>query len=238
MSDGNITAQVDLFLDLYKQLEDELENRYRNARRRYASVIIEFSRDGESEIVRDKLEVCREVRNLLTHTANLKGEPVACPSGAVIEAMQEILDYVRKPPLALKYATKADQVMKAQIHQKVFRVMEVMEKNGFSHVPVMANGNMEGIFSIRTVFKHVLNGGKVNKESTLKDMERYLPFREHDENYAFVGKEASYLSVRKIFDKLPGKNQRVSAVFITETGREDGAMLGMLTPWDMMKEPY
>ena len=100
--------RADFFLDLYKQLEDELEDKYRNARRHFSSVVFEFAKDRESEPVRDKLDVCRQIRNLLAHTANLGGQPVAEPSWAVVEAMQEVLDFVRRPPLAIEFATRGD----------------------------------------------------------------------------------------------------------------------------------
>ena len=73
-------SRIDEFLDLYKQLVDVLEIKYRNARRHYSSVVFEFIKDDESAPVRDKLEICREIRNLLTHSANLEGEPVVEPS--------------------------------------------------------------------------------------------------------------------------------------------------------------
>ena len=69
-------SRIERFLDLYKQLEDELEDKYRNARRHYSSVVFEFIRDEDSAPVRDQLETCREIRNLLTHSANLGGEPL------------------------------------------------------------------------------------------------------------------------------------------------------------------
>ena len=134
MEGQEAARRIDGFLDLYKQLEDALEDKYRNARRHYSSVVYEFEKDYESAPVRDKLEVCREIRNLLTHTANLDGEPVVEPSQPVVDALQEVLDFVKQPPLALEFATKGDQVMKAHMHQKVLRLMEVMDKNGYSHI--------------------------------------------------------------------------------------------------------
>ena len=68
-------SRIERFLDLYKQLEDELEDKYRNARRHYSSVVFEFIRDEDSAPVRDQLETCREIRNLLTHSAN-EGSPL------------------------------------------------------------------------------------------------------------------------------------------------------------------
>ena len=111
-------SRIDVFLDLYKQLEDALEDKYRNARRHYSSVVFEFIKDTDSEPVRDKLEICREIRNLLTHSANLDGEPIVEPSAPVVAAMEEVLEFVRRPPLALEFATKGDQVMKAHMHQR------------------------------------------------------------------------------------------------------------------------
>ena len=48
-------SRIDEFLDLYKQLEDVLEIKYRNARRHYSSVVFEFIKDDESAPVLDKL---------------------------------------------------------------------------------------------------------------------------------------------------------------------------------------
>ena len=53
----------------------------------------------------------------------------------MVAAMEEVLDFVRKPPLALDYATKWDQVMKAHLHQKVLRLMEVMDKTAIPTFP-------------------------------------------------------------------------------------------------------
>ena len=150
--------RAQLFLDLYKQIEDELEDKYRNARRHYASVVFEFIKDYESAPVRDKLDVCRHIRNLMAHSANMDGEPVVEPSEPVVDALREVLDFVRRPPLALDYATRGERVLKVNARQKVLRVMEVMEKNGYSHVPVMKEERFYGVFSVGSVFRYLLKG--------------------------------------------------------------------------------
>lgn len=232
-------SRIERFLDLYKQLEDELEDKYRNARRHYSSVVFEFIRDEDSAPVRDQLETCREIRNLLTHSANLGGEPIVEPSAPVVAAMEEVLNFVRKPPLALDYATKWDQVMKAHLHQKVLRLMEVMDKNGYSHIPVLNDGEFYGVFSVGSVFQYILRtGGKgIKPETTVAELGRHIQVEAHMENYDFVPKDATYLSVRRKFEKVCGKNKRISVIFITENGKPSERVLGMLTPWDVLGEP-
>ncbi len=230
------STRVQIFLDLYKQLEDALEDKYKHARRKCSSVVFEFTKDTESAPIRDKLNVCRELRNLLTHNANLGGVPVAEPSGPLMDAMQEVLDFVRKPPLALEFATRGEQVMKATTQHKVMRVMDVMDKNGFSHIPVMNNGAFLGVFSSGVIMRYLLGsrGEGITPDTTIGDLRDYIAVEKHAENYEFVSKDTSYLTVRDMFEKVKGRNQRVSVIFITENGKQDQKLLGVLTPWDVL----
>jgi len=226
------------FLDLYKQLEEELEDKYTNARRRFSSVIYEFIKSSESEPVRDKLEVCREIRNLLSHNAKLGGEPIVSPSEPVVQALKEVIDFVRKPPLAIEYATKAESIIKATLDQKVLKVMRVMEKNGISHVPVLENGHFTGVFSIETVFQYILNAGKaISENTTVRDLSQHIPVHMHRDNYyAFIPENASFIQAKDHFKKKFGRNERTAVVFITKTGKQDEKLLGMITPFDVMEE--
>lgn len=230
--------RADFFLDLFKQLEDELEDKYRNARRHYSSVVFEFAKDRESEPVRDQLEICRQIRNLLAHSADMGGQPVVEPSWPVVEAMQQVLDFVRRPPLAIEYATRGERVLKVVPSQKVLRVMDVMDKNGYSHVPVMKDNRFIGVFSVGSVFRYVLRtGGKpLTPDTTIRDMRGYLAVEEHIENYEFVPYDATYITVKDKFEQVRAKNKRVSVIFITQDGRTDQPLLGMLTPWDVLGE--
>lgn len=231
--------RTDEFLDLYKQLEEALEEKYRNAKRHCSSVVMEFLRDSESEPFRDELDLCRELRNLLTHNADLGGEPILQPSQPVVDALRRVLEFITRPPLALDFATKADKIMKAGLNQNVLRLMHIMDENGYSHIPVMRDGQLFGVFSTGSVFLYQLHtGGRaITAQTTLKDMDRYLDVRVRMENYSFVSKNATYAEVRRIFERVKGKNKRVSAVFITENGHAGEKLLGMLTPVDVLGEP-
>lgn len=230
--------RIDVFLDLYKQAEEALEEKYQGERRRHSSIVMKFLKAEESEPVREKLDICREIRNLLTHNANLNGEPVAVPSASVVKAMEEALEFIKRPPLALEFATRGERLMKAELNQKVLKLMELMDQNGYSHIPVMREGRFFGVFSAGAVFRYQLRDRKaLTPETTLRELEKYLDIKEHMEHYEFVSRKETYLSVRKKFEKVKGKNQRVSVVFITETGRPGQRLLGMLTPWDVLGDP-
>ncbi len=234
--DGQEKSRAEEFLELYRQLEDALEKRYRNKKRSSSSVVMEFCREEESAPVREKLDLCREIRNLLTHNAAVKGEPVVEPSAPMLEALREALSYVRRPPLALDFAVRGKNIMTARLSQRVLPLMEQMWENGYSHIPVMREGGFCGVFSTGAVFRYQLDtGGKaIGRETVLRELGKYLVPGEHMENYVFLPKKATYISARKVFEKPGGKNCRVSAIFITETGNPGERLLGMLTPWDVL----
>ena len=226
------------FIDLYKQLEDELEVKYSREKRRYSSVIFEYINSEESAPVREALDLCREIRNLMTHNADIGGEPVVEPSAAVVEALREALAYVRRPPLAIDFATPSGKIRSATLSDRVLRVMADMEKNGFSHIPILDRTKFVGVFSISTVFSCVLHDPevKISAETTVRDLARMLPIERHVENFAFVSRNTTCMEARRLFERIKGRNQRLSVLFITEHGKRDERLLGMLTPWDLMKE--
>jgi predicted transcriptional regulator len=226
------------FLDLYKQLEDELEIKYSHSKRRYSSVIFEYINSEESTPIREKLDLCREIRNLMTHNADVGGVPVVEPSAPVVEALREALVYIRRPPLALDFATPSGKICSAGLSDGVLRVMADMEKRGLSHIPILERGKFIGVFSVSTVFSCVLHDPdvKITEKTTVRDLARLLPPENHIDNFAFVDRKITSLEARKMFEKIKSRNRRLSVLFITEHGRQEEALLGMLTPWDLMKE--
>lgn len=229
----------DEFIDLYKQLEDELEVKFSTAKqRRYSSVVFEYINHYESAPVRETLNLCREIRNLMTHNANLGGEPIVEPSEPVVEALREALDYVCRPPLALDFATKGSSIRCARLSSRVLNLMESMDKSGFSHIPVIEKEKFLGVFSVSTIFSCILRDPtlRITKETTLSQLGKMLAVEKHVENFAFVDEKTTCIEARRMFEKIRGRNKRLSVIFITKTGSRDEPLLGMLTPWDVMQD--
>lgn len=234
---GELSDRTQRFLDLYKQLEELLEEKYKgNGKRRSSSPVMEYLRDEESLPVREKLDLCREIRNLLTHNANLDGLPVVEPSPAVVESLEEILTALRRPPLALAYAAKGDQILKARPDQRILRLMETMDKNGYSHVPVLEGSIFRGVFSADVLFRWQLQnkGQSFHQDTRLGELSAYYSLKANQEHYAFLGENTSYFEAQRVFERVRGKNRRVAAIFLTRTGDPAERLLGMLTPWDVL----
>ena len=224
------------FLNLYKLLEETLEERYEKQGRRYSSVVMEFIHSPEGAMWREKMDLCREIRNLMAHTADVGGEAVVTPARGVVDILREILEYVQKPPLAIDYATKTQQILKASLMDPALPLMRAMQKRGFSHAPVMKEEKVTGVFSVGTVFSHVLmGGGRIDDRTRVKDFAGLIPMEDHVfEQFAFIGEETTLPEAQKLFDRRD--KRRMAALFVTAGGTRDGRLLGMITPWDVLAE--
>ena len=223
---------------MYRVLEGVLEKRM-EGRRQGASVVMDYLKDEDAEPYRSQLNLCREIRNLLSHNADESGEPVIEPSEAVLASLQEILDYVSAPRCAIECGTPQERILCAHSNDLAIEVMHRMSRQGFSHVPVLEKGKLTGVFSVGSLFSYLERLGldAVDNSTRIGQLKDALDLDSHgSEKYRFMPRNATIQQVRAAFEERPGRNSRLSAVFITENGSRDEPLLAMLTPWDALKD--
>lgn len=232
-------SNAEQFLDLYKTLEDLLTKKYDGLRLRHTSVVMEFIDDVDGQPYKEKLDLCRQVRNLLTHTSTFQGEPFLQPSDALILVLKEIVEFVRKPPLALSFATLRSEMMTASLQSKILPLVERMRERGFSHVPVIQKERFFGVFSWNVLISYMLDQPDfcMQENTTLREIASYLPIETHtEERYRFMPQSSTYYDLKNAFEQHQIKNRRLACIFITQNGTPKENLLGLVTPWDMLEE--
>ena len=231
-------SRAENFLKMYRILEGILEKRF-SGKRQNSSVVMEYLRDDDSEPYRHELNVCREIRNLLSHNADEEGEPLVEPSEAVLISLQNILEHVSAPKYAVDYGTPREKILWAHLNDKIIDVMHTMSKNGFSHVPVIEKGSFIGVFSAGSLFSYLEKNGlsALDNSTRIHSIRDALSVEKHGaEKYLFMPEETTIYQVRAIFERRSERNNRTSAIFITKNGSQDEHLIAMLTPWDVLKD--
>ncbi len=227
----------EIFLDLYRNLEQLVKGNY--AGRKFESPIINFSNSQQGKPYKEELNAIREIRNLLVHLPMIDGTYPIEPSDEIGAALQEVIESIEHPLKAMDFAVKIENIMKTKPEDNAFQIMTRMEENGYSHVPVVMNGKLDGVFSKSTVFSWLINHGNkdIHKEMLIQDFEVFTRINSpHSEYYEFAARNALYIQVRELFEKTyQRKSRRLAAMFITENGHENERLLGMITPWDVLK---
>ena len=235
--------RAELFLRRYRVLEGLLERRYEGRKLSSNSVIMEYSRDADSEDVRVDLDLLREIRNILSHNADANGDPVVEPSQETLDKLDEIIDHVKKPMLAVDFGTPSHSILFANMNDRVFDVMRSMQKKGYSHVPIRGERGVSGVFSIKSVFDYLVANGacSLGEDARIVDLGSRIRLNSPaSERYLFLPADTTVAAVRKEFEHYSEKNRRLNIVFITQHGQMDEDILCILTPWDVLsiKNPH
>jgi CBS domain-containing protein len=231
--------QAETFLDLYKNLEQLVKDKYSGNGKRYESPIINFSNSREGRPYKEELDSIREIRNLLVHLPMINGNYPLEPSEEIVAKLQEIIEKIEHPLLALDFAVRSDSIMKARLEDSVFSVMSRMENNGYTHVPIISDGKLLGVFSKSTIFSYLITHGltKIRDDMQINAFIDFLPIEKHrGEYYDFAAKDALYVEVREMFENTyQRKSRRLMVVFVTENGNPNERLFGMITPWDVLR---
>lgn len=229
--------RADEFLNLYRTLEELLGEKYGD-KTRYGSVVMQFINDRDGRQFKDRLNLCREIRNLLSHHPEIDGERIVEPSQAMIDTLKDVISYIKRPPMALDFATTYENLLKVSPHQKVLPVMKKMEQRGFSHVPVIDDGRFIGVFSVGTIFMYITSSFQISESDDMEigDFSEFLPFEAHStERFSFMPKTATAIDLEAAFEQPSKRSRRLAAVFITDSGSKSDPLLGMITPWDILR---
>lgn len=185
------------------------------------------------------------LRNLLIHEEQFRNDMVI-PTDALIKRIKGIIHVISNPQTALDIATK--DIYCCDPECSVLEIVSVMAEKIFSQVPVFEdqenNEGFLGVFSESVVTYLVGKRRNVNEaviSSTLK-MKDIIDVIKNPikDGWDFIPQDMDVFEIQKMFrtkivknTELP--NARLGVVFITETGKPEEKMLGLITPWDLSK---
>lgn len=231
--------QTERFLQLYKKLEYEGRRIYFPNSKENESIIGRLFTVPPLRPYKEDLDYCRVVRNFLTHNPKVGGVYPIVPSTEMIMLLSNCLEAIINPPRAIDYAIPINAIYTTALDEKLSKVLKVMNSFTYTHIPVIEDGNLIGIFSENTVYTYLCNENTVNitDDTRIRQFEKYLPLDEHmNEYFAFISKDALLHDVQELFKYTPNRKKLLTVVYVTKTGKRNEPILGMITPWDLLSE--
>jgi CBS domain-containing protein len=229
------------FLSTYDELDEYMRNQlnvddnipHRNLIERLAKKNNIFSK------YKDNLIDFAKLRNAIVHNPYRSfADPIAEPHDKIVELYRNIKIKIINPPKALDVAVLLKNIFCAQPTDNVMQVMQVMSENTFSHVPVVRNGRVLGIFSQYAVFTYLVKNQSVclTGNIMIKDFEEFTALERHDAEYfEFVSRDALASEIEFMFRKRKDNQKRLGVVFVTESGSQTEKLLGMITAVDLAR---
>ncbi|MDO4206288.1 MAG: CBS domain-containing protein [Lachnospiraceae bacterium] len=226
-------TKTDQFLDLYKKLENTANTHYHI--RGSGSAIAKLQRRQEFSNIHQELDYIRDVRNLLTHRPRIGEFYAVEPTDAMLSLLEKLIDRLEHPLSAIRIAVPLEEVLSASLDSPVLDSLEKMYKRAFSHMPILEDGKVAGVFSGSSLmncvlYKHIMFSGDLK----FRDIKDTFTFDQHpSETFRFVSRDTLVSDISDMFDETLQQEERIGMIFVTENGKSDEELLGIITAWDV-----
>jgi predicted transcriptional regulator len=237
-ANGNY-SNGDKFLELYRQLEREGKRIYFPDAEEKENIIGRLMSVPQLNHLKEDIDYCRVVRNFLVHNPKVNGEYAVTPSDKLVELMQHCVDYIKSPVRAMDYAIKINNMYTAGLTSRVLDVIRHMRINGFTHVPIMENGRLIGVFSANVLFGYLADEGidDITLDARVEQFVEHIALQNHtNEYFIFMPKDSTLYEISRRF-KIDAKTfKQLCAIFLTENGKPEERVLGMITPYSLLRD--
>lgn len=180
-----------------------------------------------------QLRIYADLRNALVHLRQEQKQYLSIPLPHVVERIEQICEALIRPETVIPEFQKS--VHKLSKHDKLSVAMRDIDSYAYSQFPVYdSDGLFCGLLTengiTRWLASHVANILTI-VEFDETEIDVVLTREESRSNFKFVSRNRAVLDVVSMFSRLT----LLEAVLITEGGKRDQELLGIITRWDVQK---
>lgn len=241
---ANSTKTAEELIAIYNEIDSFLRQQYKSDKYADHSFLVQEVSRTNAVVARyqQELRAMAQLRNSIVHNPlSVVAQPIASPHPEIIKKYRAIKDAMLNPRTALSIAIPAHNIYTASLNSNLGEVLKEMNKNIYTHVPIIKENQMVGIFSENSLLSYLAESGEViiTNDMTIGDLADYLPLASHQgECFEFLPRRASLGQVFEVFNKAIHKHQRVGMIFITEHGQPGERPLGIITAWDLASPDF
>jgi len=176
-----------------------------------------------------------ELRNAIVHNPKYGNKPIAEPHIETVERIKNIYEIISKPNKVFP-EFKFD-VLGANEEDFINNILIEMNKKSFSQFPVFDNNhNIIELINTNSISRWLSlqleeKGTILIEKVKIKD---FIPHIEFKKNYKFISKDNSIYDAYYLFiNQINKKNRNLDVLFITENGKEQEGLLGLITIEDI-----
>jgi len=231
------TPSVDKFQNLFKQFADICDKKYQDLSGDFPKDIyieLEYLKEKDSLIRKNYYDIdnFRKLRNIVSHKIYVKE---ICDEA--LDKFEKLLEQIEKPKKAFDVASKTIKTCKNidNIHQ----ITKMMNEKVFTSIPIVdVNEKLIGVFSESVLLEWMANSGE--KDGCIFDKTSIGELSEYTSNldnkfssFKFISRDEFAYKVEELFNDCVEKQIRLQAVFVTEHGKQNEKLLGIITAWDL-----
>ncbi|MDM1465166.1 CBS domain-containing protein [Myroides odoratimimus] len=229
-------TNADRFIDIYNNIETFL-NKGKNIDGSYEGFVKKL-RDSKHFIIKQNLEKLSDyakLRNVIVHSPRTLNEKIiAQPTDEVVQDFELIYLKISTPIKVIpKFQFIVDGIDE---DDKIDCILKTMREKSFSQFPVYdKQGYVKELISTNTISrwlaKNIENGDIIIESPKAQDL---LSSIEFEKNYKFIPKDCDvYTAYQYFMDQIEKNNRNLDVLFITNSGKREEKLLGLITIEDI-----
>lgn len=224
-------------MEAYKRLEADV--RFVFHLKEEQSIVTPLKNSHQYMRFGDKIQSCANLRNYYQHTEKLNNVFAAEPMDEAIEFIKMLDELVRNRQRCKDICVRVKDVYWQRPMDSVRSAMHVMKAKMFTHVPILQNGIVTGIFDENSLFTYISESNEeifeLDDKLTFADIEPHCQINNREmEIFEFVSMNRYVDDVITLFEKRFSCNKRLGLVLLTQSGKSTEPLQGILTPWDVI----
>lgn len=185
---------------------------------------------------RQEIDTFRYIRNTLSHNL-INGDDPFIVAKEVVDLISTYLDDVKKK--VFNFAVKKDRMQLLHYTDTLKDALEIMGNNNLSYIPLVdIDLKVVGIVTSDAIID-IFNKKdklKVEENDKLLKYNSYFDLNNTENGfYLFVNKDIHLFELEEKIDKYHYSTSKLHIILITENGKINESILGLLTPWDIIK---
>lgn len=229
--------RVETFLNKFKELEHILVGKALKEEDDYVSfskALNEIYYSKSDPVISDYenysfLRMASDIRNILSHNVDS-----LIPTVESIDRLDKILRQIKDPLRAMDVCSK--DIVSLSENESLSSAIKKMKNNSLSHLPIMKDGKVVGVFSRSTVFDYLSSGKNLKADMTMIDFSDVTGLsKHHAESFVFVSKKTRINAIYSYLVKREVHEKNVALVFVTQNGKKEEDIYGIITSTDLLK---
>jgi predicted transcriptional regulator len=183
--------------------------------------------------LKEKVLYLKDIRNF--HAHNFKTDEFFSVNESSIKLLEKIIYHINNPITAYNISSKP--VDGRNLSDNVLKTVQMMKKNKFSFIPIFNDKIFFGVFSSEVLFNYFNENGitLLDDKITFHDLKNYLPINKHvNEKFLFKSRNYTLNKIEAEFIESYKTDKVLSAIFVTENGKEKESIIGVITAWDVL----
>lgn len=226
---------VEEFLEAYAKLEKAVAMAFpRDKNKQHIVKCLMENRVGGIDWPR--LQKLRVIRNTFSHNPRKEGEDVYALNDSVLVFLNKVIEMVQSLPKVGNACKPLKHVYSCRLDTIISDVVSKMVKSVYSNVPVLDDQNkVIGVFSESTMLEMYRSGWTHKNTAMMKNISDLLPIKHHRADaFPFVAQSSPVPYLRRLTDEALKEGKRIGLFLVTENGRADEPLIGILTVWDLV----